>query len=97
MPRVENTYQTGRIIDTQLLDEGRKKAFRHGSTVFTLYKPKLHCCLNVSSLKLSIILPCHYSVPDIIWLGQSAVRPESILMTGFLMFRYRKINSALSL
>jgi hypothetical protein len=74
-PGKVNTYQTGRTIETQLLDEGRKKAYRDGSTVFTLYTPKPHCCKNVSSLKLSILLPCHYSVPEKIWLGESVITP----------------------
>jgi len=52
-----------------LLDEGRKLAIQHKQTAMVLYKPKAFGRLQATSLKLSVLIPCHYGDPDEIWLG----------------------------
>ncbi|WNR42817.1 hypothetical protein [Paenibacillus roseipurpureus] len=57
-----------------LWDEGRKLAFQHKQTAMVLYKPKRFGRLQVTSLKLTVLLPCPYSEPDEIWLGNRKLK-----------------------
>ncbi|MCJ8014447.1 hypothetical protein MUG84_22360 [Paenibacillus sp. KQZ6P-2] len=71
-PGQSNDYERMSITspDNSLWDEGRKLAFQHKQTAMVLYKPKRFGRLQVTSLKLSILIPCQYSEPDGIWLGE---------------------------
>ncbi|OCT15208.1 hypothetical protein A8709_13990 [Paenibacillus pectinilyticus] len=70
-PGQTNTYErmTCTSPEFSLWDEGRKLAFQHKQTAMVLYKPKRFGRLQVTSLKLTILMPCPYSEPDEIWLG----------------------------
>ncbi|MBP1964908.1 hypothetical protein [Paenibacillus aceris] len=75
-PGQSNVYERMSITvpDYSLWDEGRKLAFQHQQTAMILYKPKRFGRLQVSSLKLSLILPCPFSEPDEIWLGDKQLK-----------------------
>jgi hypothetical protein len=75
-PGQSNTYERMSCIspDYALWDEGRKMAYQHKQTAMVLYKPKRFGRLQVTSLKLSIILPCAFSEPDEIWLGNRRLK-----------------------
>lgn len=74
-PGRSNEYERMSITspDNSLWDEGRKLAFQHQQTAMVLYKPKRFGRLQVSSLKLSVIIPCPFSEPDEIWLGEQRI------------------------
>ncbi|WP_188994761.1 hypothetical protein [Paenibacillus nasutitermitis] len=70
-PGQSNEYERMSVTSPEhsLWDEGRKLAFQHQNTAMVLYKPKRIGRLQVTSLKLSILIPCQHSEPDSIWLG----------------------------
>lgn len=50
-------------------DEGRKTGIQDKNSVMMLYKPKAIHRFNVSSLKLSILIPVNYGMVDEVWVG----------------------------
>ncbi|MDR6550867.1 hypothetical protein [Paenibacillus qinlingensis] len=73
VPGQTNTYArlSSTSADSLLWDEGRKLAIQDKGTVMVLYKPKVMGRLQVSSMRLSIILPCQYGDPEEVWLGET--------------------------
>lgn len=61
--------------DSSLWDEGRKIAFQHEHTAMVLYKPKTYACKDVTSLKLSLLLPA--PALEEIWLGDRRAEGET--------------------
>lgn len=50
-------------------DEGRKFGIQHKNHSLMAYKPKQFEAHSISSMKLSILFPCHFAKPDEIWIG----------------------------
>ncbi|MES9143988.1 hypothetical protein ABEP44_12725, partial [Cutibacterium acnes] len=59
-----------------LEDEGRKICIQEKNSAVVLYKPKIVKRLSVQSLKLSLVIPVQYGMPDEIWLGDTKVEQE---------------------
>lgn len=64
-----NSYNGQTHGPEMLRDEGRKFALHHQNCALIVYKPKPFEASNVTSMKLSILLPMHYSKPENIWIG----------------------------
>lgn len=54
-------------------DDARKFCLQDRDCALVAYKPKHFRISNVYSLKLSILLPCHYNTVEEIWLGDRKV------------------------
>ena len=62
-------------------DEGRKFGIQHKNCSLMVYKPKQFEAHSISSMKLSILFPCHFAKPEEIWIGNeklSAFSGESL-------------------
>jgi hypothetical protein len=71
IPGAEN-YYNGRLSGPEgFRDEGRKFGIQYKDCSMMVYKPKHFEADNISSMKLSIILPCHFSTVEEIWLGNN--------------------------
>lgn len=55
--------------DVLLGDQGRTLCFQKDNTALVLYKPKTLFCTNVTSMKLSVVIPVQFGLPEEIWLG----------------------------
>ncbi|NSW89772.1 MAG: hypothetical protein HPY74_03650 [Firmicutes bacterium] len=81
IPGVENVYN-GRVHGVESFrDEGRKFGLQYKDCAMVVYKPKHFEANNISSMKLSIIMPCHFNTIEEIWLGTdklSSLEGESI-------------------
>lgn len=55
-------------------DAGRKRTFQKKNTALTVYKPKEWALERISSLKLSIIMPIHYGLPEKVWLDGKEIK-----------------------
>lgn len=68
-PGQENVYGGQKHGPEMLRDEGRKLALQHRNVALIAYKPKPFEADAVSSMKLSICFPLHYSGVESVWLG----------------------------
>lgn len=58
-------------------DEGRKFGLQHGNCSLMAYKPKQFEAHSIRSMKLSILLPCHFAKPEEIWIGGEKLKALS--------------------
>jgi hypothetical protein len=71
LPETKIQYSVYGLSDGNIgfRDEGRKFGIQHGNCSLMVYKPKQFEAHSIRSMKLSILLPCHFSKPDEIWIG----------------------------
>jgi hypothetical protein len=69
MPGQTNTYNGNEHGPEMLRDEGRKFALQHRDCALVVYKPKPYEAAKVSSMKLSVLFPMHYSKVEEVWVG----------------------------
>lgn len=55
------------------VDTGRKLAVGKDNSGMVMYKPKHWAAAGVTSMRLSILLPCHYGTVEKLWLDGNAV------------------------
>lgn len=55
-------------------DEGRKFGIQHKNCSLMAYKPKQFEAHSISSMKLSILFPCHFAKPEEIWIGEEKLK-----------------------
>lgn len=72
VPEQTNQYAVyGEMGPHIFRDEGRKFGMQHGSCSLMVYKPKQFEAAAVSSMKLSVVLPCHFGfTPEIMINGK---------------------------
>jgi hypothetical protein len=70
LPDRDNYYSVyGKATKEAFRDEGRKFGMQHGSCSMMVYKPKQFEAHSVSSMKLSVMFPCHFGWTPQVVLG----------------------------
>lgn len=52
-----------------LPDQGRKAAVQQGPVALVLYRPGMGVVQGITSMRLTLVLPCFFNEPDEVWLG----------------------------
>jgi len=69
LPEQTNVYNREPSGPEMFRDEGRKFALQHEDCALVVYRPKPYEAKQTTSMKLTLLIPCHYGEVDEIWLG----------------------------
>lgn len=100
IPDQDNHYSVyGKATKEAFRDEGRKFGMQHESCSVMVYKPKQFEAHSVSSMKLSIMFPCHFGWTQEVVLGdehRTRVSLEPVSGTGEVIAREAPVRETLA-